>query len=166
MLSARKERKLWSFLIHLHLNKEIAKRKESMVSSRNWNEDKPVLHKLRMSFLSGRILMVVNILLHKPTHIISRSFNYAEQNGYPKICVRFVLGINGSGEGLVTLQLILSIRKGTSPFHFQSNEPFSKFLQRQMTILKFLSHAFRENKRCLCVCVCGGGYPPSDHFGN
>ena len=50
--------------------------------------------------------------------------------------------------GLAALRSLLTNKKGTSPFNFQSNEPFLKFLQQQMTIPKFLSDAFQENTRC------------------
>ena len=64
----------------------------------------------------------------------------------------------GEGEVLFALQSLLTIKKGLSPFNFQSNELFSKFLRQQMAISQFLSEAFRENARFE-----GGGYSPSDH---
>ena len=51
--------------------------------------------------------------------IISRPFNYTEQNGYLKILIKCVLGIDGRG-GLVALQSLLTNKKGTGPFNFQS----------------------------------------------
>ena len=82
---------------------------------------------------------------------ISRPPNYAEQNGNLIVLSVCVLGINGrggGGGGLVAIQSLLINTKYTSPFNFQSNEPFLKFLRRQMSISKFLSDAFRENTRC------------------
>ena len=81
--------------------------------------------------------------------IIFRPFNYTEQNGYAKICIRcvFVIGERWGGGGVVALQSLLTNKKDTIPFNFQSNEPFSKFLRQQRTISKFLSHALRENLR-------------------
>ena len=46
------------------------------------------------------------------------------------------------GGGLVTLQSLLTIKKGTGPLNYQSNELFLKFLRQQMAISKFLSDAF------------------------
>ena len=54
--------------------------------------------------------------------------NYAEQNGYLKILIGCVWGNDGRGGGLVALQSLLTIKKGTSPLNFQSNEPCLKFL--------------------------------------
>ena len=54
----------------------------------------------------------------------------------------------GVGVGLVALQSLLTYKKDTSLFNFQSNGPFSKFLQQQMAISKFLSDVFWENTRC------------------
>ena len=51
----------------------------------------------------------------------------------------------GVGGGLVALQSLSTIKKSTSPFNFQSNELFYKFMRQQMAITKFLSYAFREN---------------------
>ena len=65
----------------------------------------------------------------------------------------------GVGGGLIALQSLSIIKKGTNPFNSQLNEPYSKFLRQQMTISKCLSDAFRENTRLWGV----GGYPPSDH---
>jgi len=43
----------------------------------------------------------------------------------------YVFGeIMGVGGGLVVLRRLSTIEKGTDPFHFQSNEPFLKFLQQ------------------------------------
>jgi len=80
--------------------------------------------------------------------IISGHFNYVEQNGYLKIELDEFGGLVTQGEGLVALQSLSSIKKSTSPFNFQLNEHFSKFLQQQMTISKFRSDAFQENMRC------------------
>ena len=60
-------------------------------------------------------------------------------------------------EGVVALQSLLTIKKGTNPFNFQSNELFLKLLRLQMAILKFLSDVFLEITRCVCVSVCVGG---------
>ena len=89
--------------------------------------------------------------------IISGLFNYVEQNGYLKILIRCVWGKGGLGGGLIALQSLSTIRKGTSPFNSRSNELFLIFLRQQMAISKFLSHAFWENMKCV------EGYPPSDH---
>ena len=59
------------------------------------------------------------------------------------------------GDRMVTLQSLLTIEEDTSPFNFKPNEPFSKFLRQQTTILKFLSYVFRENTTFMCVW--GGG---------
>ena len=59
--------------------------------------------------------------------------------------------------GLVILQSFLTIIKDSSPFNFQLNELFSKFLRQQMAISKLVS-AFREKYE-----KWGGGYPNSDH---
>ena len=47
----------------------------------------------------------------------------------------------------VALQSILTIKKGTGPFNFQSNELFPKFLRQQMAISQSKSDAFRENTK-------------------
>ena len=57
------------------------------------------------------------------------------------------LGNGGCGKGLVALQSLSTIKKGTRPFNFQSNEPFLEFLRQQIALSKFLSDAFRENTR-------------------
>ena len=46
----------------------------------------------------------------------------------------------GVGGGLVARQSLPTIRKWTSPFNFQLNEPFLKFLWKQKAISKFLLH--------------------------
>ena len=61
----------------------------------------------------------------------------------------------GMGEGLAALQSLLHIKKSTSPFNYQSNDLFPKFLRQQVAISKFLSGAFRENAEVL-----GGRGPP------
>ena len=43
----------------------------------------------------------------------------------------------GSGKGLFAFQLLSTMKKGTSPFKFQSDEPFFTFLRQQMAISKF-----------------------------
>ena len=56
--------------------------------------------------------------------IISGPFNYAEQNGYLEIligCVGEKVSVWG---GLIILQSLSTIKKGTSLFNFQSNESF------------------------------------------
>jgi hypothetical protein len=40
-----------------------------------------------------------------------------------------IVGVRG---GLVALQLLSSIKKSTSPFNFQSSEPFLKFLRQHL----------------------------------
>ena len=74
--------------------------------------------------------------------IICRTFNYGEQNGYLKILIRCVWRNGGCGRGLVALQSLLTIKKGTNPFNVQSNELFSKFLRQQMGASKFLLGTF------------------------
>ena len=52
--------------------------------------------------------------------------------------------------GLVALQSpLLTIKRGTSPFNFQLNELFLKFLWQQMAISKFLSDGFQGNTWCI-----------------
>ena len=59
--------------------------------------------------------------------------NYAEQTVYLKILIGRIWGNDGRGEGgLVALQSLSTIKKGTSPLNFQSNEPFLKFLQQRL----------------------------------
>ena len=62
-------------------------------------------------------------------YIFYLEINYAEQNGYLKILTGCVWGNDGRG-GLVALQSLSTIKKGTSHSNFQLNEPFSKFLRR------------------------------------
>ena len=57
----------------------------------------------------------------------------------------------GMAWGLVALQSLLTIKKGTNPFNFQSNELFLNFLKQIIVILKFQAYVFRENT------TCGGG---------
>jgi hypothetical protein len=57
---------------------------------------------------------------------------YAEQNGYLKILIGCVLGNDGRGGGLGALQLLSTIKKGTSPLNFQLNEPVLKFLRQRL----------------------------------
>ena len=63
--------------------------------------------------------------------LISRTFCNVEQNGYLKILIGCVWGKGGRERGIVALKSLSTIKKGTSPFNFQSNEPFLKFLLRQ-----------------------------------
>jgi hypothetical protein len=63
-------------------------------------------------------------------HIFYLEINYAEQNGYLKILIGCVWGYDGCGGGLVALQLLSTIKKGTRALNFQSNEPLLKFLRR------------------------------------
>ena len=56
--------------------------------------------------------------------LISRTFNYVEQNGYLKILIGCVWGKGGVRGGFVALKSLSTIKKGTSPLNFQSNEPF------------------------------------------
>ena len=88
--------------------------------------------------------------------VILRPYNYAEQNDYLKPLIWCVLGIDGRRSGVVALQSLFINKKGTSPFNFQSNEPFSKFLRQQMNISKFLSDIFRDKTRL-------GGHTTFDH---
>ena len=66
----------------------------------------------------------------------------------------------GVERGIVALYSLLIIEKGSSPFNFQSNKPFLKFLRQQMAISKFISDGYRDSS--MRVCVCGGVYPPFD----
>ena len=52
----------------------------------------------------------------------------------------------------------LTIKMGTSPFNFPSNELILKFLRQQMSISKFISDVFQKNTRCWGE---GGGTHPS-----
>jgi hypothetical protein len=63
-------------------------------------------------------------------HIFYLEINYAGQNGYLKILIGCVWGNDGRGGGLVALQLLLTIKEGTSHSNFQSNEAFLKFLRQ------------------------------------
>jgi hypothetical protein len=64
-------------------------------------------------------------------HIFSLEINYAEQNGYLEILIGCDGGMMYLGEGgLIALQSLSTIKKGTSPLNFQSTEPVLKF-QRQ-----------------------------------
>ena len=58
-----------------------------------------------------------------PQNIISGLFIVAEQNGYIKIMIGCVLG-------LVALQSLSAIKKGTRPLNFQFIEPLLKFLRQ------------------------------------
>ena len=61
--------------------------------------------------------------------IISRPFNYSEQNAHLKILIRHVLGIDGHVGGGVCLPLsLLNNKKGSVSSNFQSNEPYLNFL--------------------------------------
>ena len=60
--------------------------------------------------------------------IISKLLNCFKENGYFKILIGCVWENGGRGRGLVALQSLLTIRRGTSSLNFQSNEPFLKFL--------------------------------------
>jgi hypothetical protein len=67
------------------------------------------------------------VILKDPTTGI---FNHVEQNGYLKIWLDLFgekVGVRG---GVVALQSLSIIKKGTSPLNFQSNEPFLKFLRQ------------------------------------
>ena len=92
-----------------------------------------------------------------PKYIISGPFNYVEQNGYLEILIGCVWETVGEGGGLVALQSLSIIKKGTGPFNFQSNELLLKLLRQQTHISKFISDLFHEKT------IVGGGYPPSDH---
>ena len=89
--------------------------------------------------------------------IISILFNYTEQNK-DQILIRCVLRADGRGGGeIVTLQSLLSNKKGTSPFVLQPNERFLKFIRKKMTVSNFL-HMYYWKRAFF-----GGGYPPSDY---
>ena len=55
--------------------------------------------------------------------------------------------IVGVGGGLVALISLSTIKEGTSPLNFQSNETFLEFLRQQIAMSKFLSDTYRENTR-------------------
>ena len=58
---------------------------------------------------------------------------HAEQNGYLKILIGCVWRNDGrGGGGLVALQSLSTIKKGTRTIDFQSNEPPLKFLRRPL----------------------------------
>ena len=63
-------------------------------------------------------------------YIISGPFNYAEKDGHLKILTGCFWGNDGRGRGLITLQSLPNIKKGTSPSNSQSNKPFPRFLQQ------------------------------------
>ena len=65
-------------------------------------------------------------------HNFYLEINYAEQNGYLKIFIGCVWGNDGCVEGLVALQSLSNIKKGTSLSNFQSNEPVLKFLRERL----------------------------------
>ena len=58
--------------------------------------------------------------------IIFELFNYVEQDGHLKISIGCFWVYSGSGRGLVALQSLLTVKKGTNPSNFQSNESFLK----------------------------------------
>ena len=64
-----------------------------------------------------------------PGHYLQPSTKL-EQNDYFKSSIGCVLGKGARGRGLVALQLLSNIKKGTNCFNFQSNEPFLKFLRQ------------------------------------
>ena len=76
--------------------------------------------------------------------ILSRPFNYATQNCYPRILIRCVWELV---RGSLPSNHFLTNKKGTSPSNFPSSEPFFKFLQQQMVISKFPSDIIQENMR-------------------
>ena len=79
----------------------------------------------------------------------SRTFDHIKQNGCLKILIRCAFVIDGHGKrGLIALQSLLTNKKRPSPFTFQLNKPFLKFLWQQMAISKFLSYVYWENRRC------------------
>ena len=101
--------------------------------------------------------------------IISRTFNYTEQNGYIKILIRCVLGIDGRGE-LVDLESLIdlqsTVKNGAGPFDFQPNKLLLKFLRQEIggiVILKdIISGLFNyAEQNCylkiLIGCVWGNG---------
>ena len=62
-------------------------------------------------------------------NIISRAFNYVEKIAISKFWSDLFGQMVGVGGELAALQSLWTIEKGTSPFNFQSNWPFSKFLR-------------------------------------
>ena len=89
-------------------------------------------------------------------NIISRPFNYVEQNGYFKILIRCVQGNGGQG-GVVALQSFSTIKNSTGPFHFQSNNLFLKFLRQKWPSQNQYQMHFGEKPKC------GEVYLPSNH---
>ena len=88
--------------------------------------------------------------------VIYGPFNYVEQNGKISKFWSDVFGkMMGVRGRLVALQTISTIKKGTSPFNFQSNGSFSKFLRQHVTISEYLPDASQESTKCMCVCVGG-----------
>ena len=77
---------------------------------------------------SGRVVSLKDI--------ISGLFNYVEQNESQNL-MGCVWGNGGREKGVVALELLVIIMKGTSPFDFQSNELFSKFSRQQSTSDEF-----------------------------
>ena len=59
--------------------------------------------------------------------MISKFFNCVELNGYLKILIKCVWENGRRWRGIVVVRSVSTVKKGTSPFNFQSNEPFSKF---------------------------------------
>ena len=54
-----------------------------------------------------------------PKDIIIMVFDYAEQNGYLKILIRWLWEKNSVGGGLGALQFFWSLKKGTKTFYFR-----------------------------------------------
>jgi hypothetical protein len=66
-------------------------------------------------------------------YIFYLEINYTEQNGYLNIFIGCVWGNDGlGGGGVVALQSLSTIKKGTIRLIFQSNELFLKFLQQRL----------------------------------
>ena len=76
-----------------------------------------------------------------------RTYQYLWTKLLLKLWIGWFWGKYGRGRGFVALKSFLTIKKGTSPFNFQSNELFLKFLWQQMAISTFPSDTFWEDTR-------------------
>ena len=64
--------------------------------------------------------------------LVSRTFNYVNKMAISKFSFEVFgekVGVRG---GLVSLHSLSTIKKGTSPLNFQSNERFLKFLRHRL----------------------------------
>ena len=71
----------------------------------------------------------------RPEDIIFGPFNYVKPNSYQNF-YRMCLGKWWAWEGLVTLQSLSTIKKGTGSFNLQSNELFSKFVRKNGSLFE------------------------------